>query len=212
MKNLLNKELRLALHPTCFLFLFLSALLLIPNYPFYVTFFYTGLAIFFTCLSGRENMDIMYTALLPVRKTDIVKSRMLVAVLLECIQLLLAMLFGWLRRGVPNLAGLDANLALLGLSLVLLGIFNITFFPSYYKAPEKVGKSFVFSSTAVFVYILLAEACTFVLPFFHDQLDTPDPAFLPEKLLVLAVGVVAFLALTFLAYTLSKRNFEPKDL
>ena len=31
MRNLLNKELRLALHPTAYIFLVFSAMLLIPN-------------------------------------------------------------------------------------------------------------------------------------------------------------------------------------
>ena len=59
MKNLLRKELVLALHPTAPLFLALSAMLLIPNYPYLVAFFYTGLGVFFTCLNGRENDDVL---------------------------------------------------------------------------------------------------------------------------------------------------------
>ena len=62
MLNLLRKELRLAVHPTSWIFLGLSLMLLIPSYPYYVAFFYTGLGIFFTCLSARENQDISYIA------------------------------------------------------------------------------------------------------------------------------------------------------
>ena len=51
MKALLQKELRLAMHPAALLFLALSALLIIPNYPYYVTFFYTTLGIFFYLLN-----------------------------------------------------------------------------------------------------------------------------------------------------------------
>ena len=36
MKNLMRKELVLAMHPASVLFLLLSAMLLIPNYPYYV--------------------------------------------------------------------------------------------------------------------------------------------------------------------------------
>ena len=83
MKHMLNKELRLALHPTVPLFWLLGAMLLIPNYPYYVIFFYTLLGIFFVCLSGRENNDIAYTLTLPVRKRDVVAARMGLAVLIE---------------------------------------------------------------------------------------------------------------------------------
>ena len=47
MKNLLLKEYRLAMHPTVLIFLALSAMLLIPSYPYYVVFFYTALGVFF---------------------------------------------------------------------------------------------------------------------------------------------------------------------
>lgn len=47
MKKLLRKEVLLSMHPTAIIFLALSMMLIIPNYPYYVIFFYTGLAIFF---------------------------------------------------------------------------------------------------------------------------------------------------------------------
>ena len=46
MKNLMRKELLLAMHPASMLFLLLSAMLLIPNYPYYVICFYTCLGTF----------------------------------------------------------------------------------------------------------------------------------------------------------------------
>jgi len=77
MKELLFKEFKLAAHPTTYLFLFLGAMLLIPAYPYFVAFIYTCLGIFFIFLSARENQDILYTVSLPVRKRDVVKSRVL---------------------------------------------------------------------------------------------------------------------------------------
>ena len=74
MGKLMKKELKLAMHPTAPMFLALSAMLLIPNYPYYVIFFYTSLAVFFICLTGRENHDIFFTMLLPVSKKDVVKA------------------------------------------------------------------------------------------------------------------------------------------
>ena len=74
MKNLLYKELRLSLHPTMYLFLAMPAMLLIPSYPYYVAFMYTCLAVYFTFLFAREQNDIFYTAMLPIRKTDVVKA------------------------------------------------------------------------------------------------------------------------------------------
>ncbi|MEG2624491.1 MAG: ABC-2 transporter permease, partial [Clostridia bacterium] len=93
MKNLFYKECRLAAHPTSILFLLLSAMLLIPNYPYLVVFFYTSLAIFFVCLAGRENHDIFYTLSLPVAKRDIVRARFAFSVVLQLAQILIAVPF-----------------------------------------------------------------------------------------------------------------------
>jgi hypothetical protein len=214
-RNLLRKEFRLAMHPTAIIFLSFSFMLIIPNYPYYVTFFYTGLAVFFTCLTGRENNDIAYSASLPVRKVDIVRSRYLFVVILEMAQLVLAVPFAAMRQSMPlpgNIVGMDANIAFFGLSFLLLGLFNLSFFGIYYGDVSKVGKAFVVSSAVVFLFILIAEAAVHVLPFFRDVLDTKDPENLGPKLAVLGGGAIAFAALTLASYLKSAASFEAMDL
>ena len=90
MKSLLKKEFTLSMHPTGILFLGLSAMLLIPNYPYLVSFFYTGLAVFFICLNGRENGDIPFMMLLPVAKRDLVRARFMTVVALQIAQIILS--------------------------------------------------------------------------------------------------------------------------
>lgn len=214
MRQLLYKEFRLALHPTAFVFLALSAMLLIPNYPYYVVFFYTTLGIFFICLTGRENNDILYSATLPVHKRDIVGSRIALTVILELAQLLLAIPFAILCGTFPmpgNQAGMDANIALFGLSLLMLGAFNLVFFRSYYAHPEKVGSAYLKGTIVFALLMILAESSTFFVPLFQ-AMDTPDPTNLPLKLVVLAVGAVCFAVFTLLAYRGAVRNFEKLDL
>ena len=215
MKTLLQKEFRLAMHPTNLLFLSLSALLLIPNYPYYVTFFYTGLGLFFTCLSARENHDVEYTMALPVRKRDLVRARVLFAVLVELAQGALAVPFALLRqRLVPmgNQVGMDANLAFFGFSFLLLGLFNYVFFTRYYRAPDKVGKAFAMASTGFFLCMVVLETLTHALPVMRDQLDTPDPLFLSSKLTVLAAGLLLYGLLTLRTVQVASRRFEALDL
>ena len=84
MTNLLRKEFALAMHPITPLMLALSAMVLIPNYPYIVIFFYTAMSIFFTCLMGRENNDIVYSINLPVSKESIVRARFAFAIILVC--------------------------------------------------------------------------------------------------------------------------------
>ena len=106
MKAMLYKEFRLALHPTNLLFLLLGAMLLIPAYPYYVAFMYTCLSIFFLFLSARENQDTRFTALLPVKKRDVVKGRCVTVAAVELMQLLVGVPFAFLTARVnPNPAG-----------------------------------------------------------------------------------------------------------
>lgn len=215
MKNLLIKELRLAFHPAAYLFLALSAMLLIPNYPYYVVFFYGCLGVFFVCINGRENQDVTYCALLPIRKADIVKARFVSCVSLEAVQVLLAVLFAVLRAiwiPGPNAAGMDANAAFFGLALVMLGLFNLIFFPLYYKNPLKVGVPFLVACVVLVVYLVLAEAPVYVVPYVRDVIDTPDPANLTPKLLILAAGLILYSVFTYAAYRMAKRRFERIDL
>lgn len=215
MVHLLRKELRLTMHPASLIFLSLSALLLIPHYPYLVTFFYTGLSVFFTCMNAREFHDLPYVISLPVAKRDIVKARFGLVLFLQGAQVLLAIPFAMLRGLVysgGNQVGMDANIAFFGIAFLLLGLFNITFLPMYYRNPQKVGWPFVASSIVVFLYIVLAETATHIIPFFRDRLDTPDPLFLAEKFMVLCCGIAFYLLLTLWAYQRSAARFEKLDL
>lgn len=215
MNNMLYKEFKLAMHPTSIIFLSLSAMMLIPNYPYYMTFFYTTLAIFFTCLSGRENHDIFYAMTLPIRKRDIVKSRFYLVVMLQLAQIITAIPFAMIRRtfSLPgNLVGMDANIAFFGLSFLMMGLFNLVFFTKYYKDTDKVGKSFLMGTIVITLFMIIAEASVHVVPFFKNYLDTKDPQFLTYKIIVLAAGIILYSALTFLSYQRSVRSFEALDL
>ena len=131
---LLKKEWKLVMMPVPLLFLLLSALVLVPNYPYYVTFFYTTLGIFLMMQSARENRDLYYMALLPVTKREMVWARFLLVLSVEALQVLVCVPFMLLRASygsVKNAVGIEANVAFLGLSLVLLGLFNRIFFPMH---------------------------------------------------------------------------------
>ncbi len=213
--NLLKKEFRLCMHPTAPMMLALSAMILIPNYPYAVSCFYMTLAIFFTCLSSRENHDAAYTACLPVSRRDMVRGRMGLACILEGAQLLVCLGFIFLKPllgGTKNEAGMDANAAFIGEGLIVFGLFNVLFFPRWYKDINKVGTPFLIASAAVFLYIVAAVIATYAVPFVRDALDTPDPEHLTEKLIFLSCALSAFALLTFLGFRLSVRRFEQMDL
>ena len=72
----LYKQLRLVCQPMTLVFCLFGAMLLIPAYPYTVMWFYVMLGLFFSFLNGREQKDVYYSALLPIRKRDTVKARL----------------------------------------------------------------------------------------------------------------------------------------
>ena len=79
MKTLLYKQLRLVCQPMTLVFCLFGVMLLIPAYPYTVMWFYVMLGLFFSFLNGREQKDVYYSALLPIRKrdTDVYKRQLL---------------------------------------------------------------------------------------------------------------------------------------
>ena len=141
MKALMQKEWKLAMTPVPLVFLALSALVLVPSYPYYVTFFYTTLGIFLFFQSARENRDVSYMLLLPVGKRQMVYARVWTVAQLELLQLLCCVPFMCIRAGygIQNAVGIEANCAFLGLGAVLLGVFNSVFLPMHYKNGYDLG-------------------------------------------------------------------------
>ena len=212
--KMLMKEWKLCMHPTGYIMLLCSALILVPGYPYAVSCFYMALAIYFICLTARENHDASYTLMLPVSRGDAVKARIVFCTALEVIDLLLMGVFTLLKNAIgsiPNPAGLDAGLALIGEGMIIFAIFNMIFFPVYYKDINKPGKAFMFSAIAVFVWIVLEIIATYTVPFFRT-LDTPDPQHISDKALFTLAGLALFLGGTAKSVQMSTKRFEEEDL
>ena len=213
--KMLMKEWKLCMHPTGYIMLLCAALVLVPGYPYGVTCFYMGLAIFFICLTARENHDAAYTLMLPVSRRDAVRGRILFCSVLEVLDLVLIAVFILVKKAIgdtPNPAGLDAGVALVGDAMIIFAIFNLVFFPNYYKDINKPGKAFSFAAIAVFLWIVLEIAGTYAVPFFRDVLDRPDPAYMSDKLLFAFGALALFVAGTAWSIQISTKKFEAVDL
>lgn len=218
MLALLKKEFALCLHPTCLLFLCFAAFVFIPSYPYEVMFFFSGLSVFFVCLTARENGDAAYTCCMPVKKRQVACARILMCVLLQLALLTLAAGTTAVKElcfppeKQINMAGMMANTAFLGFGAVVLGVFNCIFFPVYYRDPQKVGKPFVFAAVAVFLVIILLVVLRFGVPFFRDTLNTPDPENFGLKCAVLGIGLAFYTLCTTFAVCRGAKLFERGDL
>ena len=213
--TLLKKEWKLVMMPVPLLFLLLSALVLIPNYPYYVTFFYTTLGIFLMMQSARENRDLYYMALLPITKREMVKARFSLVLTIEMLQVLVCIPFLLIRASyadLKNAVGIEANVAFLGFSFVLLGLFNRIFFPMHYKNAYDLGKPFVVSSIALALGMVILETLQHALPYLNDVCDSYAAADQLRQIPVLLGGLLVFALLTRRSFTCSVRRFEKADL
>ena len=213
--KLLMKEWKLCMHPMGYIMLLCSALILVPGYPYGVSCFYMGLAIYFICLTARENHDAGFTLMLPVSRRDAVKARLLFCAALETADLLLMGVFILVKKaigGPENPAGLDAGLALLGEGMILFALFNLVFFPAYYRDINKPGKAFLFASAAVFLWIVLEIAATYTVPFVQYVLDDATGKNMGDKALFTLGGLALFLAGTAWSIQQSAKKFEAVDL
>lgn len=215
MLKLIKKEFLLAMHPIAPMVPLFSLMTIIPNYPYIVIFFYAALAIFFTCLSGRENNDIIYSLNLPIAKKSIVAARILFAVILEMLQLVFMIPFVIISQKINpigNQAGMDANIALFGIAFIVYGIFNFAFFKSYYKNVTKVGTSFLKSGVLLFLLAALDAVSSYTVPLVKNVLDTPDSQNVLPKIIFLLVGLFIYIVLTGVVCKISFKNFENQDL
>ena len=214
MKALLYKQFRLVCHPMTLVFCPFGLLLLIPSYPYALTFFYVMLGLFFSFLNGREQKDIYYSALLPVRKRDAVRASALFAVMIELVSLLVAVPFALLSVRINplggNTVGLEANTALFAAALLLYAIFNGIFLPTFHKTAYKVGVSFLKAIIPVSIAMIVCEA----LPHFPGMTWLEDCTAAGQlRLLPLFVSCAAvYGAVTYAAYRKAAQNYEKVDL
>ena len=218
MLNLIKKEIALCLHPTAFIFLAFAALVFVPNYPYEVIFFFSCLSVFFCCMMTRENGDIAFSCALPVKKEHIPLAKMLVVIGLQCIILLLVGIIGAVKGAVlpaeqyVNQAGISANIVLVGNGAILLGIFNLIFFPRYFKKPDKIGVPFVIGATVVFLLICLFIILRWATPLYSITLNGLNTVNTGAKAAALIIGFVVYIMLSAISCKLSMKYFQRVDL
>lgn len=142
MNKLLKKELRLTAAPITYFFLAFALMTLIPGYPILVGGFFITLGIFYTFQMARESNDILYTALLPCKKQDVVRAKYAFCVLIELLGWLLCAVLTAVRLTALREAAvytknamMNANFAYLGWLLILFALFNSVFLGGFSARP-----------------------------------------------------------------------------
>lgn len=213
MFDLLRKELRLAVHPSMYVFAALGALVLVPAYPYGVVFFFAMLGIFQSIMYARETRDIYFTALLPVRKRDVVKAKLLLAAFAQVVQLLISVPFAFLRTlymSEGNPAGIEANVAYYGFGLMIFGIFNLVFFTRFFKTAYKAGVAFLIALVPATICIVAMEVVVHFPGM--EWLDGISPELLLRQVPVLLLGFAVYIGTWYWAYASAAKKFEQVDL
>lgn len=212
---LFRKEMRLALQPATVFFMALSLMMLIPEYPYLITFFYATLGVFFICVFGRENHDVEYTALLPVDRRAIVQARFDLCICTELAMMALSAAAASLRPSMgllSNAAGMVPNAAMFGFAAILLGAFNIVFFPMYYKNTQKIGVPYTIGAIVFSIGMIAVMAGTMIPDSPMIALDGYAPEHAAQRTVTFLCGMLCFVLLTWLAFRISVKRFERDDI
>lgn len=217
MRNILRKELKLSASPLCYFFILFGLMFLLPGYPVLCGVFFVTLGLFQGFQNAREANDLVFSALLPIRKRDVVLGKYLFVCFIELCALLLMLACALLRMTVLADAAvyrlnalMNANLFAVGGALLLFGLFNAIFLGGFFRTAYHVGRPFIVHIAVCFPVLGALEAlhhipgCEAVNAFGFDRLGL--------QLALLLAGLALFLLLTLLSCRAACRRFEMIDL
>lgn len=230
MKALLYKELKLAMHPICYVFIALFPfMILIPSYPIAIGFLYVLTCypiLFLGANKGQQSNDLLYSTLLPIRKKDIVKARIMTVLLMHLVFIALTSALYPLATFINNsindsalaadpnanpvvVPGLGLHSYVLILAIVIIGyaIADLIFFPIYYKN----GKSIVMSTLMMILgFVLYLGIFTIAFPFIPG-LEWINELPLYVQFIILGVSLIIYIVLHLVVYKISYKRLEKVD-
>ena len=217
MSALLRKEICLSSMLLTWLFIGFGAMTMIPGYPILCGVFFITLGIYQSFQSAREANDILYSALLPVAKRDVVKGKYQFVMTVELCGFALMAILTLLRMTIlkdavvyGQNALMNANLFYLGSALFVFGLFNVIFVGGFFRTAYQIGKPFVIYIIAAFLMIGFFEALhhfpglAAVNAFGFDHLVL--------QMTLLLCGALLYAVMTLISYQKACADFEKIDL
>ena len=226
MKALIYKELKLSMHPICYIFIVLFPfMLLIPAYPLGIGFIYVLTCypiLFLGANKGQQSNDLLYSTLLPVRKKDIVMARIITVILMQVVFMLVMSALYPLARVINDLIknnaknpeeyvipglGLNSYVLLLSIGIIGYAIADLIFFPIYYKKGKSIVMSTLFTILGFVVYI---GVFTLGLPYIPG-LEILNNLHVGIQFAILAGAILVSFALHIAVYKISSKRLENVD-
>ena len=217
MRNILLKEVKLSASILSFLFIIAGLMFFLPGYPVLCGVFFVTLGIFQSFQNAREANDIVFSALLPIAKRDVVKGKYIFVCFIETCSLVLMLVATLVRMTVLSDAAaylenalMNANLFALGVAFVIFGFFNWIFVGGFFKTAYKFGRPFVTYIIVAFLTISVAEALHHIPGLEAVNAFGTDNILL--QLILLVCGIILYVLMTVLSYNAACKKFEVIDL
>jgi hypothetical protein len=210
MLKLMKKEFLINLHPIYVVIPLLAGLLMfIPQWIYTVAFlYYFWISVPNLFGAYNQQRDLIFTQMLPVRRSDIVTSRIGVSLVLQGLHLVLGVLFGILHNvvyGTFNFT-LDINMAFYGIVLLIFAGFNLIFFPMYFKTGYKYGKPLLYGAIYTMVVALGADLLNASILAVREVLESPDNRL--YQALILVFGILSYVFANIMAIRQSVKHFN----
>jgi len=226
MKALIYKELKLSMHPICYVFIAIFPfMMLIPRFPLGVGFIYVLTCypiLFLGANKGQQSNDLLYSTLLPVRKIDIVLARIFTVIFMQVAFVLIMSALYPVAQLINNafmanaknpseniIPGLGLNSFVLLLAIAIIGysIADLIFFPIYYKKGKSIVMSTLFMILGFVVYIGIF---TIGLPYIPG-LEILNNLNIGIQFGVLAFALMVSFAFHLIVYKVSSKKLEKVD-
>ena len=214
MNTMLRKNLRLVNFPITWLFIGLVALLYVPEYPYFMTFLYQVLALYFVFQGVRENHDVDFSLMLPIRKREIAIGYIQLACLVEIVQVISCVPVIFTRYRINpalNPVGIEANIALMGLAFAMFGIYNLIFFPMFLKNASSLAIPSIVASTVAALLAVVIEVAAHLGGPIGAVLNAIEIQHLGGQLAILGGGIAVFVLANIASVRLSVARFERAD-
>lgn len=217
MTDIFYKELKLSSSILSYLFIAFGLMFFIPGYPVLCGVFFVTLGIFQSFQYAREANDIVFSALLPVAKRDVVKGKYLFSCFIELCSFAVMAAAAVLRMTLladaapyVNNALMNANFFALGMALFIFGLFNCIFIGGFFRTSYKFAAPFVAYIAVTFLTIGAAEAMHYIPGF--EWVNSFGTDNILKLTILLACGAVLYVVMTLLSCRRASSDFEKTDL
>lgn len=223
MKNLVYKDFRITFHPLLLIFVVgLTALAAIPNYPKFIGYFYAFACypiIFIGVNKGQNSNDVFYSLTLPVKRSDVVKSRLISLTILHIALFLMTTIYfiigTFIEKGIPadqiipvGFAN-SAYLTMSGFSFICLGLLNLAFLPLFYRDAKSITAAMIVS---MFVFMIPLICLNLLLPLgFPEVGKFFNEGGIGVNIITFVICLIIYFGLNTISYIFANKNFEKVD-